>query len=156
QFIRAGSGALAGIAAAPHLLLRSRATADIVIRAGTVFDGLGGPGIERDVVIAGGRISAITRNATARGTTEIDAEGLAVAPGFIDIHSHGDGSLWEDPRAESLIRQGITTIVVGQDGSSRVPRAPSDEPGERQYTTFAQLWTELARIAPAVNVASMV
>ena len=44
---------------------------------------------------------------------------MIVAPGFVDLHSHGDGNLREDPRMESLVRQGITTIVVGQDGSSR-------------------------------------
>src|SRR5690606_41704858 len=50
---------------------------------------------------------------------EIDARGLAVSPGFVDIHSHADGSLDDDPRAESAVRQGITTIVAGQDGGSR-------------------------------------
>src|SRR5437868_11046156 len=127
DFIRTGTGALAGIAGAPYLLLPSRATADLVIRGGTVFDGLGNPGVERDVVINAGRITAVTRAAADKGTLEIAAKGLAVAPGFVDIHSHGDGSLTDDPRAESLIRQGITTIVVGQDGSSRAPRATSDE-----------------------------
>jgi N-acyl-D-amino-acid deacylase len=124
---------------APSIILRSRADADIVVRNGNVFDGLGAPGRELDVVIAGGRIVALKRRAAERGTVELDAKGLAVAPGFIDIHSHGDGSLWEDPRAESLVRQGITTIVVGQDGSHR-----------------PDLWTALAKIEPSVNVASMV
>src|ERR1043166_8846172 len=123
DFVRTSSGALAVLAGAPYLLLRSRAGADIIVRGGTVFDGSGAAGVERDVVISGGRIVSIVRRATQKGTLEIDAKGVAVSPGFIDIHSHGDGSLWEDPRAESLIRQGITTVVVGQDGSSRAPRA---------------------------------
>src|SRR5215216_6638275 len=122
DFIRT-SGSLAVIAGAPSIILRSRAAADIVIRNGTVFDGLGGAGKELDVVIAAGRITSVARRTTERGAIEIDARGKAVAPGFIDIHSHGDGSLWEDPRGESLIRQGVTTIVVGQDGSSRAPRS---------------------------------
>jgi len=122
DFLRSSTTAAAVLAGAPALLLRSRADADIVVRNGTVFDGLGGAGKEQDVVISNGRISAVARRAAQRGTIEIDARGRAVAPGFIDIHSHGDGSLWSDPRAESLIRQGITTIVVGQDGSSRAPR----------------------------------
>jgi N-acyl-D-amino-acid deacylase len=75
DFVRAGTGTLVGLAGAPQLLLASRATADIVIRGGTVFDGLGGPGVERDVVIAGGRISSIARNAAEKGATEIDAKG---------------------------------------------------------------------------------
>src|SRR6478672_2949046 len=123
DFIRTTSGA-AAVLAAPSLLLRSRATADIIVRNGTVFDGLGAPGKELDVVMTGGRITSIVRGSSDKGTVEIDARGRAVAPGFIDIHSHGDGSLWSDPRAESLVRQGITTIVVGQDGSSRAPREP--------------------------------
>ena len=140
------------------MILRPRAGVDIIVRAGTVFDGLGRSGVERDVVITAGRITSLTARPSDRAAIEIDAKGLAVAPGFIDIHSHGDGTLWDDPRAESLIRQGITTIVVGQDGSSRAPRATGDgrEDARHQYATFAELWTDLAKLAPAVNVASMV
>jgi N-acyl-D-amino-acid deacylase len=158
DFLRTTSAA-AAVLAAPSLRLRSRATADIIVRNGTVFDGLGTPGKELDVVIAGGRITSAAQRESGRGTIEIDARGRAVAPGFIDIHSHGDGSLWSDPRAESLVRQGITTIVVGQDGSSRAPRATGegkDDDARRQFATFAQLWTALDRLQPAVNVASMV
>ena len=122
-----------------------------------MFDGLGTPGREADVVISAGRIVSVMRRATEQGTVEIDARGLAVAPGFIDIHSHGDGSLWQDPRAESLVRQGITTIVVGQDGSSRAPRVGSSaEDASTASTTFADLWTSIDRLRPAVNVASMI
>ena len=102
---------------------------------------------------------SVVRRSSQRGTVEIDARGRAVSPGFIDIHSHGDGTLWSDPRAESLVRQGITTIVVGQDGSSRAPRATGDgkeDDSRRQFATFAQLWTALDRLQPSVNVASMV
>jgi N-acyl-D-amino-acid deacylase len=143
----------------PSLILRSRASVDIVVRNGNVFDGLGTPSKDLDVVIAGGRIVSLARRAADRGTIEIDARGLAVAPGFIDIHSHGDGTLWSDPRAESLIRQGVTTIVVGQDGSSRAPRSTDtsrDDEGATQFSTFAQLWSALDRLQPSVNVASMV
>lgn len=159
DFLKDATGAAAVLAGAPAIHLRSRADADIVIRNGVVFDGLGGPARDGDVVIARGAIASVARRARERGTVEIDARGMAVAPGFIDIHSHGDGSLWEDPRSESLIRQGITTIVVGQDGASRAPRTARDgaEPDARgQFDTFAELWTDLARLQPAVNVASMV
>src|SRR4051812_37394123 len=158
DFLRTTSGA-AAMLAAPSLLLRSRATADIIVRNGMVFDGLGTAGKELDVVISAGRITSIVRGSADKGTVEIDARGKAVAPGFIDIHSHGDGSLWSDPRAESLVRQGITTIVVGQDGSSRAPRATGDgkeDDTRRQFATFTQLWAALDRLQPAVNVASMV
>ncbi len=158
DFLRT-TGAAAAMLGAPSIILRSRADADIIVRNGLVFDGLGTPGRQLDVVIANGRLVSLARKATARGAVEIDAHGLAVAPGFIDIHSHGDGSLWEDPRAESLVRQGITTIVVGQDGSSRAPRATGEgraDDARRQFATFAELWSAIDKLHPAVNVASMV
>ncbi len=138
---------------------KARAAYDLVIRGGTVFDGTGGAGagagFEADVAITGARITRIARGIAERGTEEIDARGLAVAPGFIDIHSHGDGSLETDPRAESLVRQGITTIVVGQDGTSRATGEPQrdDEPGP---ATFEALFKSIDELRPAVNVASMI
>jgi N-acyl-D-amino-acid deacylase len=131
---------------APALILKSRAGADIIIRNGTVYDGLGGNPVQCDVVISNGRVVGMPRRSTDQGTIEIDGKGLAVSPGFIDIHSHGDGSLWEDPRAESLIRQGITTIVAGQDGSHDA----------RRFPRFTDLWKSLDQLQPSVNVASMI
>src|SRR5262245_20667990 len=119
RFVSSASRAVVGFAAAPSLLVRQRVPYELVIRGCTVFDGTGAPGVVGDLAIAGGKIVALARHLSEMRTAEIDARGLAVAPGFIDIHSHGDGSISQDPRVESLIRQGITTIVVGQDGSSR-------------------------------------
>ena len=158
DFLRTATGA-AAVLAGPALHLRSRADADIILRGGTVFDGTGAAGREADVAITAGKISAVTRRSTERGAVEIDVRGRAVAPGFIDIHSHGDGSLWEDPRSESLVRQGVTTIVVGQDGSSRAPRVVRGGQGDdsrNQFDSFRDLWSALARVQPSVNVASMV
>jgi N-acyl-D-amino-acid deacylase len=158
DFVRTSSGAAVAMIGAPALILRSRAGADIVIRNGTVFDGTGKPGRELDVVIANGRIVSVARHAPERGEIEIDARGLAVAPGFIDIHSHGDGNLWDDPRAESLVRQGITTIVVGQDGSSPAPRAgrEDEDDSRHRFLRFSDLFKALDALQPSVNVASMV
>jgi N-acyl-D-amino-acid deacylase len=128
--------------------LRQAGQPDIVIRRGMVFDGTGAAAIEGDVAMTGGRITAIGRVLPSRGVEEIDARGLAVAPGFIDIHSHADGSLADDPRAESVIRQGVTTIVAGQDGSSRAPRGAD--------ASFAAALASIEAARPAVNVASMV
>ncbi|HLA88853.1 MAG TPA: D-aminoacylase [Gemmatimonadaceae bacterium] len=169
DFLAASATSLLALAGAPALVLR-RAEYDLVLRGGTVFYGTGTAGVERDLAITGGRIVAVAPRIAERGTEEINARGLAVAPGFIDIHSHGDGSLAEDPRAESLVRQGITTIVVGQDGSSRAPsRSPGGgaaggagaaragaESGSRSPQSFTELFAELDRLHPAVNVASMV
>jgi N-acyl-D-amino-acid deacylase len=109
-FLAASGIALAGVG--PFLHLR-RGRHDLVLRGGTVFDGLGNPGTEADVAISGDRIAAIGARLAERGSEEIDVRGLAVAPGFIDIHSHADGNLQADPRAESVIRQGITTSISG-------------------------------------------
>jgi len=106
----------------PFVHVRGRQEHDLVIRGGTVYDGLGGAARDIDVAIRDGRVSAMGARLAARGRDEIDAKGMVVSPGFVDIHSHGDGNLRDDPRAESVIRQGITTMVVGCDGSSRFTR----------------------------------
>jgi N-acyl-D-amino-acid deacylase len=160
SFVLSAGTTLAALAGAPRLVLPWRRRYALVIRGGTVYDGLGGPGIVADVAIEDGRITAIGKNLRDDGAVEIDARGMAVAPGFIDIHSHGDGSLWTDPRAESLVRQGVTTIVVGQDGSSRSPKGGAADDGaeteRHRFSSFAELWQSLQTLKPAVNVASMV
>ena len=160
SFVVSAGTTLAMLARSPRLVLPWRRRYALVIRGGTVFDGLGGPGIEADVAIDGGRVVAIGKDLKDEGAIEIDARGMAVAPGFIDIHSHGDGSLWDDPRAESLVRQGMTTIVVGQDGSSRAPSggAADGTSGSNPHTfdSFDQFWQSLKTLQPSVNVASMV
>ncbi|MEP6492413.1 MAG: D-aminoacylase [bacterium] len=161
SFVATSAGSVLALAGAPWIILR-RAPHDLIIRGGTVFDGTGAAGIESDVAITGGKFAAISRRIAERGTEEIDARGLAVAPGFIDIHSHGDGSLQQDPRAESLIRQGITTIVVGQDGSSQAPSRPragtggATDAGDAGERSFSTLFASIDKLHPAVNVASMV
>jgi N-acyl-D-amino-acid deacylase len=150
---------LAALAGSPRLVLPWRRRYAIVIRGGTVYDGSGAPGVEADVAIENGRIVAIGKSLADQGAIEIDAKGMAVAPGFIDIHSHGDGSLWDDPRAESIVRQGVTTIVVGQDGSSRAPTGGAEgdgDSGRHAFDGMGQLWQALKTLQPSVNVASMV
>jgi N-acyl-D-amino-acid deacylase len=145
------------VVAGPTLLLARRPRYDIMLRGGHVLDGSGRGGLDADVGIGEGRILAVGRRLRDSGRLELDVRGLVVAPGFVDIHSHGDGTLWDDPRAESVVRQGITTIVVGQDGSSLAPRTAgngSDDP--RQVPSFGALWAALRDLRPAVNVASMV
>ncbi|MBI2407822.1 MAG: D-aminoacylase [Gemmatimonadetes bacterium] len=137
-------------------VLRPRgADVDVVIRGGTVFDGsLTATGIEADVALHAGRVAAIGRRLAERGRLEVDAKGLAVSPGFIDVHSHGDNTLFADSNAESMIRQGVTTVVVGQDGSSRGPRTASDEDSDRD--SLRAFFDAIDQLPAAINVASMV
>src|SRR5258705_11312280 len=94
---------------------------DIVIRGGLVIDGSGQPGEIADVAVHEGRIAALGRSLPAASARTIDAEGLAVAPGFIDIKTHSDFTLPINPKAESKVRQGVTTEIVGHCGLSVVP-----------------------------------
>lgn len=89
------------------------AAGDLVIRGGTVYDGAGGPPRRADVAIADGRIVAVGPH-LARADTELQADGLAVAPGFINMLSHAWASLLEDGRSQSDLRQGVTLEVFGE------------------------------------------
>src|SRR5947208_3425 len=91
---------------------------DTVIRHGRIVDGTGNPAFFADVAIKEGRIAAIGL-VPDKGTQEIEAQGLIVAPGFIDVHTHAD-DLAEMPQAENFVRMGVTTIVVGNCGGSAV------------------------------------
>ncbi len=93
---------------------------DLVIRGGTVYDGTGAPGRVADVALRGDRIASVD-GAAARGAREIDARGLAVAPGFIDVHTHDDFALFVHPDMGFKTRQGVTTCVVGNCGMGAAP-----------------------------------
>jgi N-acyl-D-amino-acid deacylase len=94
---------------------------DILIENGRIIDGSGNPWFKADVGLKGGTIEAMGRLWGATVKRRIDAEGMVVAPGFIDIHSHSDYNVLVDPRVESKVRQGVTTEVVGNCGSSAAP-----------------------------------
>ena len=106
--------------ATPMMAAPSPSEFDVVIKGGTVYDGTGGEGRACDVAIRGDRIAGIGdfKNATAK--TMIDAQGLAVAPGFINMLSWSNESLIEDGRSQSEIRQGVTTEIMGE-GESMGP-----------------------------------
>ena len=140
--------------------------ADLVVRGGTIFDGTGAPPQSGDVAILGDRITEVGR-VTTTGAVEVDARGMAVGPGFIDIHSHADLSLLVNPRAESRVRQGVTLEVVGQDGSSIGPwsdgafestrdRYRRNFDVEIDFRDIAGFLDRIDRVRPAVSVASMV
>src|SRR5438552_702821 len=100
----------------------SSMAADLVIRGGTVFDGTGGAGRRADVAIANGVVTEIGPN--LRGERELDASGCAVAPGFIDIHTHYDAQVFWDPTLRPSSYHGVTTVVAGNCGFSIAPTRP--------------------------------
>ena len=93
-------------------------TEHLVVRNGFVVDGSGMPGFAADVEVIDGRIATIGRVAASRatGATEIDADGLVVAPGFVDLHTHYDAQLHFEPSASPSSWHGVTTVIVGNCG----------------------------------------
>src|SRR5689334_9226236 len=98
---------------------------DLVIRNGSVADGLGGPLVTADVAVKNGKIAAIGKIAGS-GREEIDAKGKLVTPGFVDIHTHYDGQATWDPRLQPSSGHGVTTIVMGNCGVGFAPVRPTD------------------------------
>ncbi len=99
-------------------------TYDLLIENGKVFDGAGNPWFYGDIAVRGDTIAAIGHLPNAKATLRIDAKGFAVAPGFIDIHSHGRRGIFQVPNAANYLHEGVTTIIEGPDGSSPVPLGP--------------------------------
>jgi N-acyl-D-amino-acid deacylase len=124
---------------------------DLLIINGTVIDGSGTEGRHADVGIRAGKIAAIgtLRGSPARRT--IDAAGLVVAPGFIDMHNHSDDTLIAEPQCESMIRQGVTAMVLGE-GASQGPRRA----GSRPWTTLGGYFDYVQKHRVATNIASYV
>jgi N-acyl-D-amino-acid deacylase len=126
EFIAAGAAtgaalALAGCSGA-GVSISSRPRFDLIIRGGTILDGTGAPAKGGDVGIRDGRIAGLgDLSQSVSAGRVIDASGLHVVPGFIDIHSHVDTSLIRQPQAESKVRQGVTTEASGMDGGSAAP-----------------------------------
>ena len=138
---------------------------DAIVRGGTVYDGTGAPGVVADIAIEGDRIAAIGDLDDAKADRVIDASGLAVAPGFINMLSWANESLIEDGRGESDLRQGVTLEIMGE-GSSMGPLngAMKEEAVARQgdikypieWTSLGDYLGFLERKGVSLNVASYV
>jgi N-acyl-D-amino-acid deacylase len=116
--------------------------ADTLIKNAIVFDGSGSRPFRGDVRIKGDRIAEVGVNLpTQPGETVRDEHGLALAPGFIDMHSHHDSGIFDDLDAEAVTRQGVTTVFVGQDGDSNFP--------------LGDFFSRLEKTPAAINFASM-
>jgi N-acyl-D-aspartate/D-glutamate deacylase len=113
---------------------------DILIRGGTVIDGSGRPGEIADVAVRDGRIAAVSRSQPENAAKIISAAGLAVAPGFIDIKTHSDFTLPINPKAESKVRQGVTTEIVGHCGFSVAPILPGKRQLIQDYLSASAPW----------------
>jgi len=133
---------------------------DILIRGGTLIDGSGAAGMRGDLAIAGGRIVALGPSLDGRAEKIIDAEGLAVTPGFIDIKTHSDFVLPINPKAESKVRQGVTTEIIGHCGFSVAPVLPGKAKLLADYLSGGAPWlpfremsfSEYLATFPAVSV----
>src|SRR5437763_8975908 len=113
---------------------------DILIRGGTLIDGSGRPGKIGDIAVRDGRIAALGRSLPADAAKVIDAEGLAVAPGFIDVKTHSDFTLPINPKAESKVRQGVTTEIIGHCGFSVAPVLPGKTQLLADYLSGGAPW----------------
>ena len=151
--------ALAGLAAAPP------ATFDVIIRGGTVYDGTGAPGRRADVGLQGDTVAAVGDLSSASARSVVDARGLAVAPGFINMLSWSTESLIVDGRSQGEIRQGVTTEIFGEGNSmgpltDEMKRRMKEEQGDLKYdvrwTTLAEYLAYLEKKGVAPNVASYI
>src|SRR4051812_4356747 len=126
---------------------------DLILRGGTIYDGSGGKPYVGDVAISGDRIVAVGALANARGKTEIDARGLAVSPGFINMLSWATESLLADGRAVSDVRQGVTLEVMGEgDSMGPLNDAMTKENVEQQGDIkYPVTWTTLGEYLDQVT-----
>ncbi|MBY0507764.1 MAG: D-aminoacylase, partial [Bryobacteraceae bacterium] len=115
---------------------------DLLITGAKVIDGTGAAWFYSDIGIKGDTIAAIGRLTSAKATVTINARGLTAAPGFIDVHSHGDRGIFATPSAPNYLYEGVTTFIGGPDGSSPIPLA-----------AFLQ---KVAAAKPSINFGSMV
>lgn len=137
---------------------------DTLIRGGLVYAGRGGEPFRADVGVCADRIADVGDLSGAEADYIVDATGLIVCPGFVDVHSHSDTYLLIEPAAVSKVFQGVTTEVVGNCGASAAPRSPTypmpSDWGDKNYPGTWQSVREyrelLAQVKPAVNVRMLI
>src|SRR3954462_7992568 len=139
---------------------------DWILRGGTVIVGTGSPPFRGDVAVSGDRIAAVGDVVRSAGVREIDVSGKIVAPGFIDVHTHDDRTLFAAPDMAAKASQGVTPVVPGNCGVSLAPLTLSERPpppldligeqGDYLYPRFADYLAALDRMPPAINAACLV
>jgi N-acyl-D-amino-acid deacylase len=134
---------LASLLLLPSAGESQQSSGSLLLRNATIYDGSGEAPFRGDVRISGAQIVEVGPSLRQRSGEHVrDLNGMALAPGFIDMHSHADSELLKVPDAEVAVRQGITTVLVGQDGGSEFP--------------LSDFFANLEKLRPGINVASMV
>ncbi|HEX4935416.1 MAG TPA: amidohydrolase family protein, partial [Gemmatimonadaceae bacterium] len=151
---------LATLAAMRPLTAQGANPTDLLIRGGTVIDGTGRAARVADVVIRGDSILFVgdARGAGLRAAREFDARGLIVAPGFIDLHNHSDYTLLADGNAQSMIRQGVTSMILGEGGSAAPAggKQQQDRSERATWTDFNGYFAQLLKQGISTNVGTYV
>ena len=155
---------LSAVAIAQRRIRPEAQSFDIIIRGGTLYDGTGRVPIRADVGIKSDRIAAVGNLSRATAPTIVDAQGLAVAPGFINMLSHSETSLIVDGRSLSEIKQGVTTQIFGELSmgplNDQMKRRLRESQGDVKYTiewtTLAEFLTYLEKRGISQNVASFI
>ncbi len=139
---------------------------DILIKGGTLIDGTGAERVPRDIAVDGSKITGVYKQSEAEASMLIDASDMIVCPGFIDIHSHSEIHLLANPLAESKIRQGVTTELVGNCGGSPAPALGLAKEALLDYArsldidvdwvTLDEYFLRLSNLRTSVNVATLV
>ena len=156
DFLQMTAGGVALASAYPLAALAPDASYDIVIRGGTIVDGTGKPGVRHDLGIKGSRIAAIGNLSESSARRVINATNRIVCPGFIDMHTHSDSTLLQDGLAQSAVRQGATTHVVGNCGSSPAPVGAPVETYGHKISTYGDYLQALKQSGTTINICGLV
>ncbi|MFQ5695674.1 MAG: amidohydrolase family protein, partial [Terriglobia bacterium] len=161
RFLADSSTVALGAAAFGSFGVEAAPSFDLVLKGGTILDGTGAPAWRVDVGLRGDTIAALGSIAPEQARRVVDVAGLHVCPGFIDIHSHSDRSILFYPTADSRVRQGITTEVTGNCGSSAAPLPRAGAPERRrrwheggieaEWGDVASFFAQLERTGMGVN-----
>jgi N-acyl-D-aspartate/D-glutamate deacylase len=144
-------------------------TGSILIKNGRVIDGTGNPWYKADVFLTNGLITDIGEKGPEDGDYIIDAKGMAVTPGFIDTHTHSDGTMFIDPLVQSSVHQGVTTQVIGNCGCGFAPINPARKTELERYVrrllpididatwlTFREYFREMSSIGFSTNIVPLI
>ncbi|MCD6428481.1 MAG: amidohydrolase family protein, partial [Desulfurococcales archaeon] len=142
---------------------------DLIIRGGYVIDGTGAPAFKADIGVVGDTVIKLGDLSGCPAGSVINAEGMYVCPGFIDIHNHSDLSIFKVPTADNYVLQGVTTIVIGNCGSSPAPVTEKNKELIRElmwgleassfpvmWSSFGEYLSKLDSLEKSINIAALV